>query len=737
VTESLLSAALAYAARGWMVFPVQPGSKEPHPGTHGFKDASSDPEVVRDLWVQHGMDSNIGLATGPDSGVYVVDVDEGTRKDGTPKVGETTLEALEAQHGDLPATLMAATPNRGRHLMFVYPAEAGRLGNTSGKLGTDLDTRGDGGYVLLAPSVVEGRSYTWLAELELAELPEWVVEAVVRTGVQETEYRAAVDRSDDDVSKYVLAVVDQEVEALSTTPEGQRNDRLNRAAFSLGQIAAHGALDEEFARAALWHAAEVNGHLSWANGPRTFLKTFASGWKAGMATPRTPWPPEDRDAGLEFVVPRRHPDPSHWFDKEGLKAYEAAAYVTKLGPLAKDRAKEFWAYEGGVWRFRPEEVSDRVVAVLKNKYRNSHLTNIQTIVRSKAPVISFDPVPEVINCRNGMLDWRTGELKDHDPAAMSTVQLPWDWDPEAQCPAFHKFLEEVMEPDMVQMAWEFVGYMMYSGNPLQLAFMLHGKGRNGKGTLIRVLKALLGEENITAASLNSLSSNKFAVAELAGKLANLAGDIDATYQESTAQFKAITGEDVLYAERKFGHPFTFTSYAVPVFSANKIPGSADTSEGYRRRWVVLPFLRYFSEEEKDPYLSAKLLAELPGIAAHGVRALRVLMDRGRFEFGETALKAQDEFARAIDVVREWVDDACDRDPDAWSTRAALYQSFKSWCAANGSKAMKAATFYERLDQAGFRAASKKGQSRGYYGLFVREMRMMGLEGMSRMSDPDA
>lgn len=729
-----LQAAVSYAERGWKVFPLMPGTKRPYPGSAGFEDASSDPDTVRDWWVLN-PEANIGLATGAASGVYVVDVDEGFRKDGSAKVGETTWEALEAQYGDVPATLSAMTPNMGRHLFFRHPEDSGRMGNTAGKLGPDVDTRGDGGYVLLAPSVVDDVPYRWLLEVDPAPLPTWVVSGVVKSGTAEVEARVTWERDDTEVSKYVLGVVDAEVAALAEAPEGTRNDHLNRAAFALGTLGGVGALDEEFARAALAEAATANGHLSYADGMGTFLRTFASGWNSGVASPRTPWPPAPRDQGLEFEAPLVHPDPSAWFDKEGLLAYQAAAYVFRMGPLAQDRAEEFWAYEHGVWVHRKNEVSNRVVAILKDRFRNSHLTNIAAIVRSRTPTIGFEPIPGVINCRSGLLDWGTGEVAPHDPATLSTVQLPWEWDPQAQCPAFDRFLSEVIAPDMLEMVWEFIGYMMYSGNPLQLAFLLHGKGRNGKGTLIRVLKALLGEGNVTAASLNSLAGNKFAVAELAGKLANLAGDIDATYQESTAQFKAITGEDVLYAERKFGHPFTFTSYAVPVFSANKIPGSADTSEGYRRRWVVIPFARTFSEEEKDAHLSDRLKAEVPGIAAHGVESLRKLLARGHFEYGETATRAREEFARSIDVVREWAFDACTQDPDAWSTRSSLYASFKAWCHTNGStKPMKASNFYERLDQAGYRSASKGNQGRGYYGLLVREMRMMGQEGFSVMPD---
>jgi putative DNA primase/helicase len=89
--------------------------------------------------------------------------------------------------------------------------------------------------------------------------------------------------------------------------------------------------------------------------------------------------------------------------------------------------------------------------------------------------------------------------------------------------------------------WELIGYLTYSGNLLHKAVMLSGTGRNGKGTLLRVITALLGDDNTTSVSLHDLVNTRFSTASLFGKNANIAGDIDGGYIENTATFKAITG----------------------------------------------------------------------------------------------------------------------------------------------------------------------------------------------------
>ncbi|GHD04272.1 hypothetical protein GCM10010313_20360 [Streptomyces violarus] len=412
-------------------------------------------------------------------------------------------------------------------------------------------------------------------------------------------------------------------------------------------------------------------------------------------------------------------DPSVYFDKEGLRAATLAQAIVGMGQLAEGVDDWIWAYQDGVWRPAKNAVRDRTAVFLDERFRNSHAANAETLVRARAPKITCDPVSHVINFRNGLYIWRTDELLAHDPAVMSTVQLAADWDPTSQCPDFDAFLSQVLPVDMISMVWELIGYLMYSGNSLHKAVMLKGTGRNGKGTFLRVMNALLGPKNVTAVSLGDLVSDKFTAAQLLGKIANIAGDIDGKYLESTARFKAITGEDLVSAEHKYGHRFDFTPWAVPVFSANKIPGSADVTTGYLARWVVLEFPYNFSGRE-DRGLTERLTtkAELSGIAAKAMPPLRRLMGRGDFELSESAQTARDDFRRAVDQVRTWIDECAELNPAHGHTgRTGLYDAYKSWAFRDGHKPVKAGEFYERLEAAGATPAKIQGV-RGFTGIKV-------------------
>lgn len=157
--------ALSYAVRGWSVFPLWPGAKTPLT-EHGQNEATTDPERI-ERWWRDTPAANVGIHARP-SGLYVIDVDCGPGK-----VGATSWEALRAEYGDTP-TYTVGTRSGGLHLYYTAPAGVD-LANTAGRLGLDIDTRGNG-YVVAPPSVVDGRPYTVLAGIDPAPLPAWVVD---------------------------------------------------------------------------------------------------------------------------------------------------------------------------------------------------------------------------------------------------------------------------------------------------------------------------------------------------------------------------------------------------------------------------------------------------------------------------------------------------------------------------------------------------------------------------------
>jgi hypothetical protein len=138
--KPLLSAALDYAANGIAIFPIKERDKSPLT-KNGFKDASTDPETIAGWWGEW-PNANIGLPTGEVNRVWVLDIDGDE--------GKEAFDGLVAEHGEIPETSQSITGN-GRHIIFKHPGE--KLKNSVGNLGKGLDVRGDGGYIVAAPSI--------------------------------------------------------------------------------------------------------------------------------------------------------------------------------------------------------------------------------------------------------------------------------------------------------------------------------------------------------------------------------------------------------------------------------------------------------------------------------------------------------------------------------------------------------------------------------------------------------
>ncbi len=484
--------------------------------------------------------------------------------------------------------------------------------------------------------------------------------------------------------------------------DGTFNNTLNACCFKLGQYVAGGELAHEYAYDALTDL------LDSFEAPRSEYRTRDSGYFDGFDRPSSSIAYDSDFFGY-----------LNGGDTKQLLVATLAEAILKEGPIGLGVSGHLWAYRDGVWRLDKHAVRTRAAKLLDEAFRVRHAVDVEAMIRATAPEIACDPVSEWINFRNGLLDWRTGTLHPHSPDALSTVQLHTEWDPDATCPEFDKFLASVVPADVIGMVWELIGYLMYSGNPLHKAVMLHGSGRNGKGTWIRMIKSILGVENVTAVTLQALNMERFAAASLFGKIANIAGDIDGTYLEQTAKFKAITGEDVITAEFKNRDAFDFTPWAVPVFSANKIPGSADVTTGYMSRWVVLPFPHDFTGRE-DRGLDARLQTpeEIKGIAAKAIPALQRLMQRGNFDEPPSAKEAMSEFKRRTNQVETWLDECCERDPaHSHVKRTELYDAYRRWAEHGRYGVLKAAEFYDRLRGAGVEPAAVKGV-RGFRGLKV-------------------
>lgn len=243
----LCETALEYINVGMSVFPLQERSKIPLTA-HGFLDASKDPQQIRTWW-QQWPNANIGIATGPASGFWVLDIDG--------DVGEQSLRNFENQYSPLPPTREVITGSGGRHLYFQWTSFL-NFSISAGQLGTGLDIRGRGGYIVAPPSIhPNGRTYESSVDSSdmIAMAPDWLI-SLVQTSPKAIQKKSPVDW----------------VTMLKGVQEGCRNDCLTRL---VGKLLAHG-LDSEFVfyLAWAWNEARCVPPLPQDEFIRTFISVY-------------------------------------------------------------------------------------------------------------------------------------------------------------------------------------------------------------------------------------------------------------------------------------------------------------------------------------------------------------------------------------------------------------------------------------------------------------------------------
>lgn len=248
------------------ILPLKPKTKVPGIATwEPYQSAPPSPKELEE-WLDKYPNYNVGIVTGEVSGLVVLDVD--------------SCEAEEFLKGlNLPQTLTAKTA-RGRHYYFRYPTSG--IGNRVKVNGVDFDIRGEGGYVVAPPSVHEdGTIYEWenWGAFTFENLSDFPTDLLLQTTKYETITPEERQR------RFADKAIHEEVAAVVSAKQGERNNRLNMAAFNLGQLVPHGLLDENSVKSRLMNAAVACG-LSQDDGEVSVVRTIESGLADGMLSPR-------------------------------------------------------------------------------------------------------------------------------------------------------------------------------------------------------------------------------------------------------------------------------------------------------------------------------------------------------------------------------------------------------------------------------------------------------------------
>jgi putative DNA primase/helicase len=310
----------------------------------------------------------------------------------------------------------------------------------------------------------------------------------------------------------------------------------------------------------------------------------------------------------------------------------------------------------------------------------------------------------LLNVKNGTLDLRTGELREHSRAYLCTKLAPVEYDDKATCPEWMCFLLRIFDNDASILAFlrRAVGYSLTGMVNERAFFILYGTGANGKSTFLDVLRYVLGDyaANAEARSLMVKTSSSAAnedIARLRGARFVTASESERGDELATANVKHLSGNDRRTARELYGHLFEYDPTDKWWLATNHKPRITDTAPAIWDRVKLIPFNVRIPEAEQDKKLADKLKAEAAGILHWAVEGC---LDWQHADGGLGAPKAVVDATKAYreesDMLTRFVSECCTEDVNASVTLKALYDTYFKWCMDTGERADTKRDFSQTL-----------------------------------------
>jgi len=404
-----------------------------------------------------------------------------------------------------------------------------------------------------------------------------------------------------------------------------------------------------------------------------------------------------------------------------------------LAQTWQNKVRYFWdgwhIYENGVWVERqPQEVNMAARKFLRQFRRNGISVNKRRVsgLVSMAEDDCFVPDRMVkdlqtdqvryINLQNGLFDIQTMELIEHTPELYFTNQLSFDYNEDAECPTFHKFLRTSLvdengkpDGDMIYLVEEALAYSMTARVDLKASFWLVGKPDSGKSTLLKLISDLMGELHGTI-DLNQLGTNRFLLSGIFGKRCVTFSEASANTVLPDALYKAMVGgTDEVYIDRKNRDAVSIVPQAKFWWAMNESPRITDRSGATFNRLNVILFNHTVPKHQRIGNLTQLLRNEREGIFAHLMQAYKRLVRRGGFITPKSSAAWKEAYRRENDTELSFIEDCCVLGEDKRVQSQELYDEYRWWCDKNGFRSKNINQVSRDWERLGFIKSASNGR----------------------------
>ncbi|GAB3962997.1 phage/plasmid primase, P4 family [Spirosoma harenae] len=339
-----------------------------------------------------------------------------------------------------------------------------------------------------------------------------------------------------------------------------------------------------------------------------------------------------------------------------------------------------------------------------DKFNSRHYEFRERLYRQFLSSGKFPQAPRsqqtvLINLQNGTYEISPEMqcLRPHGKQDFITYQLPFAYKPDATAPIFREYLNTVLpDADLQAILSEYIGYVFIRHLKLEKVLLLYGTGSNGKSVFFEVINALLGGQNVSNFSLQSLTNEAYR-AKLADKLLNYGSEIKGSLESDV--FKQLASGEPVEAKPLYRDPFIMREYAKLMFNCNTLPKEVEHSEAFFRRFLIIPFEVTITDEQKDPELPAKIIqGELSGVFNWILSGLNRLLKNKKFTQSEKASQVLAKYRSESDTVSVFLQEENYKASLAHIPLQSIYLEYKNFCTISGFVFLNLKNFKDRLEK---------------------------------------
>lgn len=420
-----------------------------------------------------------------------------------------------------------------------------------------------------------------------------------------------------------------------------------------------------------------------------------------------------------------------WFMWDGKRWNEDK--VNQLQQLAKDTVRNIYQ-EAAL-----TEDGDTRQALSKHAMFSesaSKLRNMVLLAESEVPMLpdEMDTDLWLLNCKNGVIDLKSGELKPHNRDYLMTKVSQVAYDPQAKCPTWERFLEDVMQDEegnvkheLIDFLQKAVGYSLTGDTSEQVLFFFYGTGRNGKSTFMNVINDVLGDygkqtnaETFTIKKSDRVNND---VAALKGARLVAATESEEGARLAESLVKQLTGGEPILARFLHQEFFEFVPQFKIFFTTNHKPVIRGADEGIWRRIRLVPFTVRIPDEKLDKDLPKKLSAEMSGILRWAVEGCLKWQKEGLGNPKEVQ-DATASYRDEMDTMGSFLDEYCMVHENAKCPAPTLYQKYIEWTEDNGEYQITRTKLYRKIEERGFQKRKSTGGQQFFFGIGLKEMNLV-------------